>query len=89
MDGAGGGTNEDRNRLAEVERQLAELRAEVQRLGRDVLRLSGGTGGLPDRGPQRGAAAQPEVVLTVFVSVGRQRPPRLRGFRAARSPSRR
>ena len=79
MDGAGGGTNEDRNRLAEVERQLAELRAEVQRLGRDVLRLSGGTGGLPDRGPQRGAAAQPEVVLTVFVSVGRQRPPRLRG----------
>ena len=74
MDGAGGGTNDDQNRLAEVERQLAELWAEVQRLGRDVRRLSGGKGELPDGGSRWGAGAQPEVVLTVFVSVERQVP---------------
>ena len=84
MDGAGGGTNDDQNRLAEVERQLAELRAEVQRLGRDVGRLSGGTSELPDGGSRWGAAAQPEVVLTVFVSVKRQIPPLVRGVPGGR-----
>jgi hypothetical protein len=74
MDDGGSGTNDDRNRLAEVERQLAELRAEVEQLREDVRRLSGGTGEMPDRGPQRSADAQPNVVLTAFVSVaGRPR----------------
>ena len=64
--------NDDRNRLAEVERQLAELRAEVEELRREIQRLSDGTRARPSDEIQQGSAGDvPEIVLTVLVSAER------------------
>ncbi len=72
MDGWGS-SNDDRNRLAEVERQLAELRAEVQELRREIRRLGGGGAReRPGGEMQQGAPGDvPQIVLTVLVSAER------------------
>jgi hypothetical protein len=68
MDGRSS-SNDDRNRLAEMERQLAELRAEVEELRREIQRLGDGTRQRPSGGMQQGPASDvPEIVLTVLVS---------------------
>jgi hypothetical protein len=71
MDGRSS-SNDDRDRLAEMERQLAELRAEVEELRREIQRLGDGTRERPSGEMQQGPAGDvPEIVLTVLVSAKR------------------